>query len=609
MRTRTFGMAAMVSGMALALIFMVPGAGMADDVSLDMRQPGQSAGQENTDDLSQDMRQAGQSTAQEITEGAEATGEFVEETGKDAAQGTREAFRETGDFFEDVAIETNETIQEARTALDEMLNRTGEKKIPADLIKNAKGIAIFPNLTKAGLILGGRYGDGLLMLNNNGKWQGPLFISLYGASIGAQLGIEKSDLIMVFNNRKALDGLEDGELTLGAEASAAAGTWGSKAGATTQADILVYKQAEGLFAGASISGGYIDVDKTANRAFYRDSETTGRGYNGVKDMLEGKNVSKDKKKNVSRNDQIKEIELILVEYKAVPGAGMDDDVSQDMRQAGKSAGQKNRDDVSQDMRQAGKSVGQEVKEGAEATGEFLKETGKDAVQGTREAFRETGDFFEDVAIETNETIKEAGMALDEMLNRTGEKKIPADLIKNAKGIAIFPNLTKAGLILGGRYGDGLLMLNNNGKWQGPLFISLYGASIGAQLGIEKSDLIMLFNNREALEGLEDGELTLGAEASAAAGTWGSKAGATTQADILVYKQAEGLFAGASISGGYIDVDKTTNRGFYRDSETTGRGYYSVKEMLEGKNVSKDKKKNLSQNDPIKEIELILIEYK
>ncbi len=601
MRTRTFGMAAMVSGMALALIFMVPGAGLADDVSLDMRQPGQSAGQENTDDLSQDMRQAGQSAgqentddlsqdmrqagqsaAQEVEEGAEATGEFLEETGKDAAQGTREAFRETGEFFEDVARETNETIQEARTALDEMLNRTGEKRIPADLIKNAKGIAIFPNLTKAGLILGGRYGDGLLMLNNNGKWQGPLFISLYGASIGAQLGIENSDLIMVFNNREALDGLEDGELTLGAEASAAAGTWGSKAGATTQADILVYKQAEGLFAGASISGGYIDVDKTANRAFYRDSETTGRGYYGVKDMLEGKNVSKDKKKNVSRNDQIKEIEMILVEYKMVPGAGMDDDVSQDMRQAGK-------------------SVGQEVKEGAEATGEFLKETGKDAAQGTREAFRETGDFFEDVAIETNETIQEARTALDEMLNRTGEKKIPADLIKNAKGIAIFPNLTKAGLILGGRYGDGLLMVNNNGKWQGPLFISLYGASIGAQLGIVKSDLIMIFNNRDALTGLEDGELTLGAEASAAAGTWGSKAGATTQADILVYKQAEGLFAGASISSGYIDVDKTTNRGFYRDSETTGRGYYSVKEMLEGKNVS--------QNDPIKEIELILIEYK
>lgn len=160
-----------------------------------------------------------------------------------------------------------------------------------------------------------------------------------------------------------------------------------------------------------------------------------------------------------------------------------------------------------------------------------------------------------------ERLKDSTEVINTMMTRP-EEKIPPQVLANSTGIAIFPDVTKVAFGIGGRYGGGVLMLNQNKEWRGPIFISLYGASVGAQLGAEQSDLIMVFTNSGSLQKFSDGELQLGAEASVAAGPWGAKVGASTQADVLAYKQTAGLFAGVALSGAVLNVGEENNKLYY-----------------------------------------------
>ena len=172
--------------------------------------------------------------------------------------------------------------------------------------------------------------------------------------------------------------------------------------------------------------------------------------------------------------------------------------------------------------------------------------------------------------------------LQEMMNRQGDK-IPPEVIQNAQGIAIFPDVTKAGLIAGGRYGTGVLMIKQENEWNGPLFLSIYGASIGAQIGVEQTDLIMVFNDPKSLQALQDGTLEFGAEASVAAGSYGEKAAASTEAEIIAYSDTEGAFAGISLSSGYIEVNPEANNQYFQQEGDETRAYYpSAEEMISGK---------------------------
>jgi lipid-binding SYLF domain-containing protein len=199
-----------------------------------------------------------------------------------------------------------ERIDESTEVLQTMLERTDER-IPPQFIRDAAGIAIFPDMTKVALGFGGRHGGGVLMLNQNGEWTGPIFLSLYGASVGMQLGAEETDLVMVFTTQKGLDEFSDGELQLGAEASAVAGVYGAKAGAATEADVLVYKQTSGLFAGASLTGAVLDADDENNRVYFEKESDRKRAYYGQDKLLSGK-------EDIPRTQQAKQLMETLKQY-------------------------------------------------------------------------------------------------------------------------------------------------------------------------------------------------------------------------------------------------------------------------------------------------------
>jgi lipid-binding SYLF domain-containing protein len=148
------------------------------------------------------------------------------------------------------------------------------KGIPQALLRDAAGVAIVPHVVKAGLVVDGRFGRGVICVHEpNGCWSDPLFITLSGGGIGGLAGIESTQLVLVFKTKKSLDRAIQGKLALGSDAAIAAGPIGRDAEAATdthhlRAEIYSYSRSKGLFVGLSLEGSVLKVDSHANEAFY-----------------------------------------------------------------------------------------------------------------------------------------------------------------------------------------------------------------------------------------------------------------------------------------------------------------------------------------------------
>lgn len=148
-----------------------------------------------------------------------------------------------------------------------------ESSIPDKLLDEAKAIVIVPDTIKAGLVLGGRRGRGVLSMRSaDGGWSNPSFVTLTGGSIGLQVGVQSADVVLVFRSERGLDSIVNGKFTLGADAGVAAGPMGRNAAAATdgqmKAEIWSWSRARGLFAGVALDGAVLLIDDKANEAVY-----------------------------------------------------------------------------------------------------------------------------------------------------------------------------------------------------------------------------------------------------------------------------------------------------------------------------------------------------
>ncbi len=170
------------------------------------------------------------------------------------------------------AFEETAKINAAAEVLHEIL-RIPEQVIPPALLKNAHGIAIIPGIIKAAFFLGGRYGSGVMLVRSgDGGWSNPVFLRMLGGGFGWQIGVQSTDVILVFKSSKSINGITKGKFTLGADASVAAGPVGRSVEAATdmqlKAEIYSYSRNRGLFAGVSLEGAALQIDNDANAAFY-----------------------------------------------------------------------------------------------------------------------------------------------------------------------------------------------------------------------------------------------------------------------------------------------------------------------------------------------------
>lgn len=170
--------------------------------------------------------------------------------------------------------DAKERVQKASETLSEIMG-DADKAIPRDLMEKAQAVVVFPGSTKAAFIFGGKGGSGLVVRRTASGWTAPAFLNMGGASFGPQIGVSKTDYIMLIMNEQGLNDLLVDKFEIGGEGSVAAGPVGRTAAASTNATlgagILTYSRSRGAFAGVSLKGTVISQDETMNQAIYGKS--------------------------------------------------------------------------------------------------------------------------------------------------------------------------------------------------------------------------------------------------------------------------------------------------------------------------------------------------
>jgi lipid-binding SYLF domain-containing protein len=175
--------------------------------------------------------------------------------------------------FSVVAAERQDARLVTSTQVLTELLQMPEQNIPTWLLERAHAVAVIPAVIKVGLGIGGRRGKGVLVVRkDSGAWSNPIFVNLTGGSFGFQVGVQSTDVVLVFTSRQSIEGIVGGKVTLGADASVAAGPVGRQSSAATDigltAQVYSYSRASGLFAGVALDGSALTIDHRSNELYY-----------------------------------------------------------------------------------------------------------------------------------------------------------------------------------------------------------------------------------------------------------------------------------------------------------------------------------------------------
>jgi len=176
------------------------------------------------------------------------------------------------------ATKEERRVADAADVLDQFL-RIPEQSIPPALLARAYAVAVIPNVVKIGFGVGARRGKGIIVVRQDDQsWSNPAFITMTGGSIGWQVGAQSTDVILVFRTRGGVENIANGNFTLGADASVAAGPVGRQASVATdirfRAEVVSYSRNRGLFAGVAFEGAGVTMDRKSNAAFYGSTSMT-----------------------------------------------------------------------------------------------------------------------------------------------------------------------------------------------------------------------------------------------------------------------------------------------------------------------------------------------
>jgi lipid-binding SYLF domain-containing protein len=165
-------------------------------------------------------------------------------------------------------------LEECSQVLKEILDIPDD--IPKGLLDKAECVIVIPSVKKFALGIGGSFGRGAIICRSGAKftgpWSAPAMFALEGLNIGAQIGGQATDFVLLVMNPKGANSILGSKVKLGADASASAGPKGRTAAAQTdivmKAEILTYSRSRGLFAGVSLEGSTLRQDNGANRKLY-----------------------------------------------------------------------------------------------------------------------------------------------------------------------------------------------------------------------------------------------------------------------------------------------------------------------------------------------------
>jgi lipid-binding SYLF domain-containing protein len=173
----------------------------------------------------------------------------------------------------DSPAELGERLRKATAVLSEMASSKQDTGIPREMLARARAIAVFPEVKKGAVIVGGRNGQGVMSVKRaDGRWSAPAFFTVGGGSVGLQLGGQVIDLVLIVMSDKGIQSLLKSETTLGGDVSLTAGPKSLHDAANTdctfKSEIFSYARSTGFFAGASFEGATVQPDGSAIRTLY-----------------------------------------------------------------------------------------------------------------------------------------------------------------------------------------------------------------------------------------------------------------------------------------------------------------------------------------------------
>ncbi|MGP1256929.1 MAG: lipid-binding SYLF domain-containing protein [Kiloniellales bacterium] len=177
-----------------------------------------------------------------------------------------------------VAQEASRLVDQSALTAESLLRDPSFSELTS-FAGRAKAILIFPQILKAGFILGAEGGRGVLLVRGgDGSWSPPAFYTLAAGSIGLQIGGQVSELVMTVMNDGALAAMMKNKVQLGAELSVAVGPVGKGAEAATttnlNSDVIAFSKTVGLFGGGALEGAGLIPNHAWNRAYYNAPQST-----------------------------------------------------------------------------------------------------------------------------------------------------------------------------------------------------------------------------------------------------------------------------------------------------------------------------------------------
>lgn len=181
-----------------------------------------------------------------------------------------------------------ETARKATTVLEQMM-QAPDHAMALDMLRNAYAVAVMPSVLRAGLVIGGRHGQGLLSVKRESGWSAPSFITIAGGSLGVQVGVSSTDVLLIFRSKAGVESLRHGQFLLGTDLAVAAGPVGRNAHAGTnasfEAEIYAWSRSRGLFAGFSLQGASLKIDHDSNQQVYGGEVSTAALLDGEVEQL------------------------------------------------------------------------------------------------------------------------------------------------------------------------------------------------------------------------------------------------------------------------------------------------------------------------------------
>ncbi|MDQ2773582.1 MAG: lipid-binding SYLF domain-containing protein [Acidobacteriota bacterium] len=169
------------------------------------------------------------------------------------------------------------------------------------------------------------------------------------------------------------------------------------------------------------------------------------------------------------------------------------------------------------------------------------------------------------AEDTSKRLNAAADVLSDVMSAP-DRGIPANLLSRAQCIVIVPGLKGGAFVFGGKYGKGFFSCRKHRGWSAPAAIRIEAGSVGFQIGVIDTDLVLLVMNSKGAHHLLTDQFTLGGQGEVAGGPLGrtttAQTDASMRAEMLSWSRSRGVFAGVSLQGSTLRQDINDNADIY-----------------------------------------------